>query len=92
MTPEGRKKEYEGSALQALMKASGHEICERCYCCDLVSESATCWQCNGMWEPDDGWCDVCQGEGEIYFKACIGRCDEQGNHAHKIGERDGEQP
>ena len=84
MTPEERKKAYEGSALEQLMKASGHEICERCYCCDLVGESSTCWQCGGFDEDEDGWpgspCSVCCGEGKIYYKECIGRCDENGNH------------
>lgn len=90
---EKRKAQYEQSALKQLMDATGHEICERCYCCDSVSDSAVCWQCNGFDEDDDdGWlsapCSVCGGEGRIYFKECLGRCDENGNHA--VGARSGD--
>lgn len=68
------------------MESSGHEICERCYCCDLVGESYTCSSCNGFGEFEDdseGFPDTCQecsGEGRQYFKECIGRCDELGIH------------
>ena len=91
MTPEERKKAYEGSALQALMDASGHEICKRCYCCDVESENETCWACGGFDDyEDDPWgndpCSVCGGEGEIFWRECIGRCDEQGNHKVSVFE------
>lgn len=65
------------------------ELCKRCKCCSTYSEHATCWQCNGLCGPDfdagdddwdDGWCSVCGGEGEIYFDACLGGCDENGKH------------
>jgi hypothetical protein len=85
MTSEERKAAFEGSALQALMKASGHEVCERCWCCDLVWENGPCWQCGGFEEDDDPeWpydvCSVCGGEGELSWQECIGRCDDKGNH------------
>jgi len=90
MTPEERKAAYENSALRVLMESTGHEICPRCYCCDLVSETETCWQCGGFedegdwdWPPDV--CSVCNGEGELSYKVCIGGCDENGNH--KLAER-----
>ena len=92
MTPEERKSAYANSALRVLMESSGHEICERCYCCDVVSESAPCWSCGGLadFEDGDGWPDVCQdcgGEGYQYWKECIGRCDELGiHHETKVGE------
>lgn len=85
MNAEERKSAYENSALRALIEASGHEICERCYCCDLVPEWATCWQCGGFEEEEDPeWpsdvCSVCKGEGEIYFTQCVGNCDDHGEH------------
>lgn len=91
-TAAERKAEYEGSALEALMKASGHEICPKCYCCDLVPESAPCWQCGGFDsdDEDDYPCSVCQGEGEIYWQACIGRCNENGEHEQRGGIGGGE--
>ena len=92
MTPEEYKRAYRGSALEALMKASGHEICPKCYCCEVVSESAPCWQCGGFddyEDYDDGFppdvCSVCNGEGKLYWMSCIGRCDEQGKHERKEG-------
>lgn len=97
-TAAERKAQYEGSALQQLMDASGHEICPKCYCCDLVDESETCWQCGGFWEEFDdarndgpySVCDVCDDEGKIYWKACIGRCDENGEHRQReAGEPEG---
>ena len=80
-----RKARYENSALRQLMEASGHEICERCYCCDVVTESATCWNCGGFADDDcdEGWLDICSecgGEGKLFWRACIGRCDKDGNH------------
>lgn len=85
MSVAENKARYEGSVMQQLMEGSGHMVCDRCYCCDATTQSATCWQCNGMTEEwqdewDDGYCSVCQGEGEIYFTECLGRCDEEGNH------------
>ncbi len=84
MSIEENRQRYEGSGLQALMKASGHEICERCYCCEAVWESSPCWQCGGFADDDDAeWitvCSVCGDEGELTYKSCLGNCDEQGNH------------
>ena len=84
-TIEESKALYEQSAVRQLMEKSGHEVCTRCYCCDVVPESAPCWSCGGFQDVDDEWddgyCEVCGGEGEIYFKECIGRCDENGHHA-----------
>lgn len=34
-------------------------------------------------EWDDGWCDACDGEGEISVLMCIGRCNENGEHEKK---------
>lgn len=89
-TIEERKAQYEKSALKQLMEASGHEICDRCYCCDAVGDSAVCWQCNGIDEDDDEWpsepCSECGGEGRIYFKRCISNCDENGNHMSGVGD------
>jgi hypothetical protein len=91
-TIEESRKEYEGSGLQALMEASGHEVCPRCYCCDLVPESAPCPVCGGFCGPeygddwDDGYCDYCGDDGEVYFKKCIGNCDEHGHHEHSVGK------
>ena len=85
MSIEENKARYEGSFMQALMKHAGHHVCERCYCCDSTQESSPCWQCGGM-EPDyddewdDGWCETCQGEREVYFWSCLGNCDEFGDH------------
>ena len=86
MTPAERKAAYENSSLKQLMEASGHEMCERCYCCDVVSENAVCWLCGGFddSEDDDGWppdpCPECAGDGRISFRHCIGQCDDEGNH------------
>lgn len=85
MTTDERKAAYEKSALKQLMDANGHEICTRCYCCDLVSESSSCWQCGGFEDDDDPeWpsspCSVCGGEGEIFWMQCVGNCDENGEH------------
>jgi len=84
---EENRKRYEGSSLEALMKASDHQICERCYCCDRVSASETCWACNGVDEDDDDYsgyfgapCRECDGEGRIFRYDCLGNCDENGNH------------
>ena len=82
-----RKEQYEQSALKHLFEHSGHVICKRCYCCDEISESAPCWQCNGFDDEDDEWmdiCSVCQGEGEIYFPVCVGGCDDNGEHKPKV--------
>ncbi len=84
-TIEESRAEYENSALKHLMEATDHEICPRCYCCDLVSDSAPCYLCGGFcddWDDDwdDGYCSECGGEGEIYFKRCLGNCNEQGHH------------
>ena len=85
MTPEERKEAYENSALKVLMESQGHEICPKCYCCDLVSDLVTCWSCGGFpFDEDDEFdtgCEECEGEGRIPIKTCIGRCDENGNHA-----------
>lgn len=81
-----RKARYEESALKQLFDKSGHTICVRCYCCDVVSESAPCWQCGGFADEDDDWddvCSVCDGDGEIYWDVCIGNCDENGEHKAK---------
>jgi len=83
------KARYEGSALQARMEQSDHTVCDRCYCCDAAYESHTCWQCGGYCgvlaedDDDDGYCSVCQGEGEIHVLECLGRCDENGEHKKK---------
>lgn len=90
-TAAERKAQFEGSALQQLMTASGHEICQQCWCCDLVPESAPCWQCGGFepeWDDDfSDVCSVCDGEGEIFWQACVGRCNEQGEHAPPTEEK-----
>lgn len=89
MSIADNKARYEGSAMQALMKASGHTICERCYCCDATYETYPCWGCGGFpfdEDDDDEWatpCTVCGGEGEMSVLECIGRCDDEGNHKKK---------
>ena len=88
MSIADNKARYEASALKVLIESTNHHICELCYCCDCSSESTTCWSCNGMteWDGDDwddGWCDVCEGEGEVYYWSCLGRCDENGEHKQK---------
>jgi hypothetical protein len=82
MSIEENRQRYEGSGLEALIKSSDHEICERCYCCDSVWESSPCWQCGGFeWDDEDDYpCSVCGGEGELTYKSCLGNCDEQGDH------------
>jgi hypothetical protein len=78
-----RKAKYEQSAMKQLMEATGHEICTRCYCCDVVHESSPCPCCGGFEDDDEEWPDICGecgGEGEVYWKGCIGRCDENGEH------------
>lgn len=86
-TAAERKAQYEGSALQALMEATDHEICPKCYCCDYVVEHEPCWACAGMGSFEDDWqfgeeiCSECAGEGELSYKVCIGRCDENGEHS-----------
>jgi hypothetical protein len=90
MSIEENRKRYEGSVTQALMQVPGHMVCERCYCCDAAPEEVCCWSCQGCCgedyedEWDDGWCDVCQGEGVVYVRSCIGSCDENGNHVKKV--------
>jgi hypothetical protein len=79
------KARYEGTALNALVEASGHTICDRCYCCAVVTEPVACWECGGFCndyddEWDDGYCASCEGEGEIYVPSCLGRCNENGDH------------
>lgn len=85
-TTKERKSAYEQSSLKVLMDSQGHEICPDCYCCELVSESATCPDCCGLEdeETDEGWdvCSTCDGEGEIFWSECIGKCDENGNHVN----------
>lgn len=72
-----------------------NEICERCKCCSVVYEMVTCWSCGGFcgedyddgsdgW--DEGWCDVCEAEGEIPVSYCLGQCDEHGKHAHRTAQ------
>jgi hypothetical protein len=83
---EQRRKAYEGSALKQSFEAAGHTICDRCYCCDVGAESAPCYQCGGLEDEDDeigDICSACDGEGELYWTECIGRCDENGNHKAK---------
>jgi len=84
MSIEENRARYEGTGLQRLMEASEHTICPRCYCCDEVTESAPCPYCGGFVDYDDEWddsdCSECHGEGTIYFRMCIGRCDQDGNH------------
>jgi hypothetical protein len=87
-TAENRAR-YEGSALQALMEASDHTICDRCYCCDSTVGSYSCWQCGGFepdWadETDSGACSVCHGEGEVFHRECLGSCDDDGYHDHPL--------
>ena len=89
MSIESNKARYEGIALQALMEASDHTACARCYCCDSTVESYPCWQCGGFeadWadDTDSGACSVCHGEGEIFVMQCLGRCDDDGNHKEGI--------
>lgn len=85
MSIEEKKAAYEKSAIRQLLEAPGHHVCERCYCCDAMSESTPCWQCGGFepdWQDDD-WddiCSVCLGEGELFYMVCCGNCDENGNH------------
>jgi hypothetical protein len=81
------KARYEGTGLQALMEASDHTVCDRCYCCDSTMESATCWQCGGFPgdDEDDYPCSVCHDEGEIFYRECLGRCDDDGKHEKKLG-------
>lgn len=86
MTPAERKAAYQDSSLKQLMEASGHKICERCYCCDAFVEAFPCWQCGGFeevydlddWGPDP--CSVCAGEGELWHTVCAGSCDDNGSH------------
>lgn len=81
------KARYEGSTLQALMEAADHTICDRCYCCDSTMESYQCWQCGGFEDEDDEWgdlCSVCHGEGEVFHRECLGRCDDAGVHDHAL--------
>jgi hypothetical protein len=83
---EMKKARYEGSPLQALMEASGHVICDRCFCCDAVYERVSCWQCGGFADTDfedEPECSVCHDEGELSYLMCLGRCDDDGNHAAK---------
>jgi hypothetical protein len=88
-TQQERKIAYEKSAVRQLMESQGHEICPRCYCCDLISTLVPCWQCNGLEEEDEldyflsGPCSVCKGELTIADTQCIGGCDENGNHEVK---------
>jgi hypothetical protein len=63
------------------------ELCDRCKCCSADYEMVPCWSCGGFcgdWDDDewgnDGWCDACEGEGEIPVKMCCGSCDENGKH------------
>lgn len=79
-TVEERKAAYEKSGLKQLMDAAEHEICEHCFCCDVIYETVPCGVCGGFepeydesdWpEPD---CFHCGGEGEITVKKCIGNC------------------
>jgi hypothetical protein len=83
-----KREAYEQSALKQLFEQSGHTICQRCYCCDMVCEWAPCWQCGGFEpEPDDDFldvCSVCDGAGKIYFQRCIGNCDDEGNHVNPL--------
>lgn len=80
-----KKAAYEASGMKVLMDASGHTICDRCYCCDAVAESSPCWQCGGF-EPEEedlewgDFCSVCAGEGDLCYTVCVGKCDEDGNH------------
>lgn len=93
MSIEERKAAYEQSALKQLFDATDHEICPRCYCCSLMSESVPCPLCGGFcgaeWDEGDdqdcGDCFECGNEGEIHVKTCIGLCDENGNHASAGG-------
>ena len=73
MTPAERKAAYQDSSLKQLMEASGHKICERCYCCDAfverfpVAGSAAAlrkYTTLDDWGPDP--CSVCAGEGELW--------------------------
>jgi hypothetical protein len=65
------------------------------YRCDSVYEEVTCWQCGGMcgemyeddW--DDGYCEECGGEGVIHVRQCLGRCNENGEHAKKFRSKKG---
>jgi len=74
-TRDERKAAYEKSTLKQLMESQGHEICTRCYCCDLVTEFVSCSDCGGF-----GDCAECEDEGDVRVKVCIGRCNENGNH------------
>lgn len=78
--------------LQALLDARGDggKLCQRCGCCELVSEE--CEQCNeGLdghdcgedccccLDPEDNIpCQFCRGRG--YFEVCLGGCNERGEH------------
>lgn len=89
MSIADNKARYEGTAFQHLMEAAGHTICDRCYCCDATYQPYTCWRCGGCcgdWaedDDDDGYCSVCESEGEISVLECLGRCDENGCHEKK---------
>jgi hypothetical protein len=91
------KARYEESSLKGLFEASGHVICDRCYCCDSISESSPCYLCGGFEDEDDEWNDVCSacgGEGELYYMTCAGSCDQNGEHKKLAGEppREGKEP
>lgn len=66
------------------------DLCQRCKCCTVMYEVVACPMCGGFcgaeWieedEEDDGWCDECQGEGEISVGYCS--CDKDGKHAKRI--------
>ena len=81
-----KKAAYEKSGMKDLMELHGHQVCDRCYCCDAFSESTTCWCCNGFPEEDeyDGFppsiCPECGDDGELFYMVCAGNCDENGNH------------
>lgn len=82
-TIEESKAEYDASSLKQLMEANGHTICTRCYCCDSSWESTPCYQCGGFEdEEDEIWsvCSACEGEGEMFWEECLGRCDDNGHH------------
>jgi hypothetical protein len=82
------KAEYEASSLKQLMDANDHKICQRCYCCDSMWQSAPCFQCGGFEDEDDDiWsvCSACGDEGETFWEECLGRCDDEGHHKDGIG-------
>jgi len=89
MTQAEKKAAYEQSSLKQLMEGSGHQICNRCFCCEVVNDDATCWLCGGFDDyGDDPFgndpCVECGGEGTIKNRHCIGYCDENGEHKTSV--------